>query len=111
MYTFCLLNNENIVVDTFLLEEYDLDTANDIHQKIYSDKVLFDCEKEGIIGYKDQKWNGQKFLPVPPYSNWIWDEETQSYIPPVLKPANTEKGEVWDWDQDSGSWIDRKENI
>ena len=106
MYTFCLLNENNKVVDTFVTNEYDLEVAGHIHNQFYSNFVLFDCEKNGIIGSKDQIWNGSKFLPVAPFENWIWNEEISSYSPPVIKPEETEKGEIWTWNQETNSWID-----
>lgn len=41
-----------------------------------------------------------KFQPIPPYSNWVWDEANWTYLPPKEKP----EGDFY-WDEKSNEWL------
>lgn len=44
------------------------------------------------------------FIPPQPFSNWLLDEETLNWVPPVPKP--TDKSVDWVWDNEDGKWKD-----
>lgn len=44
------------------------------------------------------------FIPIQPYSNWILDEQTCLWVPPVPKPTS---GEYY-WDQSTSTWLEIK---
>lgn len=42
------------------------------------------------------------YRPEPPYSNWVFDEETCTWKPPVDKPQD---GNAYYWDQENTRWV------
>lgn len=42
------------------------------------------------------------FMPSKPFESWVLDEAAASWVAPVPMP---EDGEVYSWDEESGSWI------
>jgi hypothetical protein len=44
------------------------------------------------------------FIPIQPYSDWILDEQTCLWIPPIPEPT----GGGYYWDQTSHSWLEIK---
>lgn len=54
------------------------------------------------VGYTYDR-SRDAFIPPRPYDNFILDEDTCLWIPPVPKPDD---GKEYLWDQESESWIE-----
>jgi hypothetical protein len=55
------------------------------------------------IGYKyDQDFDA--FIPPQPYPSWKLDYTTYNWVPPVLKPEDTEEY-FWKWSEINLEWI------
>ena len=52
-------------------------------------------------------WDADKdaFYWPAPHDNWVLNETTWVFEPPVAKPTTSPSG-YWVWDQDSGAWVD-----
>ena len=52
-------------------------------------------------------WDADKdaFYFIAPHDNWVLNETTWVFEPPVAKPTSSPSG-YWAWDQDSNAWVD-----
>ena len=52
-------------------------------------------------------WDADKdaFYWPAPHDNWVLNETTWVFEPPVAKPTSSPSG-YWAWDQDSNAWVD-----
>lgn len=50
--------------------------------------------------------NRDAFIPPQEHEDWILDEDTCNWVPPVPKPAD---GKSYRWNFDSKSWVESKE--
>lgn len=54
----------------------------------------------GVGMYYDATKDG--FYKPKPYDNWVWNDETKNYKPPLAYPTD---GEFYIWDQDNTQWV------
>lgn len=47
-------------------------------------------------------YDNGKFYPLPPYPDWVFDEEHWMWVPPIPFPA---EGGGYTWDQETHQWI------
>lgn len=45
------------------------------------------------------------FTPYKPFDSWIWDDTSQSWVPPVEFPASNEP-KAWTWAEDIQNWAE-----
>ena len=62
----------------------------------------FDEEHNVAIGHIYDS-DLDRFIPVKPYSNWIYIWHDNIFVPPIPKPDDTVEG-VYVWNQDTTSW-------
>jgi hypothetical protein len=48
--------------------------------------------------------NRDAFIPQRPYASWVLDEETCQWSAPTPMPV--EEGKMFQWDEDSKSWVE-----
>lgn len=46
------------------------------------------------------------FTEMKPYDSWIYDEETNSWVPPIPKPENGDNY-IFIWDEENKNWKPR----
>jgi len=94
---FCL--NENGVFDETLGSEWCKNNLNGVRWIQTSYTGEFRKNYAGIGDYYDEEKNA--FITPKLYDNWIFDEETCKWIPPIPKP-NSGK---YVWDQELTKWV------
>jgi hypothetical protein len=57
----------------------------------------------GIGGMYDKERD--VFFPAQPYSAWLLDETTWSWIPPIEPPTIDHLVESYIWDEDTDCWV------
>ena len=50
-----------------------------------------------------------EFIRDKPYDDWVWDDDTQDFVPPVPQPEPVEHY-IWYWVQDAGKWVSLHED-
>jgi hypothetical protein len=45
------------------------------------------------------------FIPPKPYSSWVLDEETYLWNPPIPAPSDAGEGNPYIWDEETQSWV------
>jgi hypothetical protein len=45
-------------------------------------------------------WTGTKFIPVPVYESWIWNDGLNIWESPIPQPTDG----IYDWNEDTKSW-------
>src|SRR4051812_35787348 len=61
------------------------------------------AEKTGHDGLLLDEKTGRYYFPCP-FPSWTLDIKTLACDPPVARP----KGDEWEWDEETKSWMDRK---
>jgi len=54
-----------------------------------------------------ETWNGNKFIPISPFTSWIWNDENNVWEAPIEKPID---GNAYIWDENSLLWTKDEEN-
>jgi len=95
---YAILNENNIVINTIVIDDSEYDINDFISLTPESDHaVKVDNNGEPFIG--EPFINGW-FRTHSPYSGWIWDENSHEWNAPVLRPA----GRDYVWDNSTESW-------
>ena len=50
------------------------------------------------------------FIAPQPYPSWILNEDTCIYEAPIAYPTGLLEGEMYDWNEDTTSWVEVQEN-
>lgn len=77
------------------LANYKLD--NDLSDLV---KVRKNCEIGAL-------WDGVSFTPHRPYDSWVWNFDSECWVPPTPKPVPTtlaDFGNEWHWNESDLRW-------
>jgi hypothetical protein len=101
-YKKAFLNSENKIINIFV---FDTDTPST--ELLESIKDL--CNATSYLSVDDSILIGSqyidgRFTDVKPYDSWILNTETYKWVAPIPSP---EPQELYKWDEETGSWIDR----
>ena len=118
MAHFTILDNDNIVTSTIVVDNSDIQDAsgNEVEQigKDYLEKVL------GAGKYVQTSYNGtfrkhfagigftydeskDVFIPSKLYPSWTLNDDTCMWEPPVDRP-NASDGKAYTWNEDTQAW-------
>ena len=64
--------------------------------------IIVEVTEESGYAYIDGEYRNNKFIPIPAYSSWIFDENIWAWKPPVDKP---EDDNLYSWDEAGLKWI------
>lgn len=122
MAHFAQLDENNVVTQVIVVANTDTADANGV-EKEYIGAAF--CER--LLGgtWKQTSYNGNfrkryagvgytynveldAFVPPKPYSSWVLDNDTASWIAPVSKPDD---GKLYRWDEPTLSWVEIEEPV
>jgi len=94
-------------INFFGIKIHDINTLRQYLREI-SDYAIMEntLSKDSFSIYGPWKFNELTDHIYPdqkPYDNWIWDEQTGNWTPPIVKPNMDNIFDV-DWDQSTGQW-------
>ena len=103
--------NGNVVGQVIVAEQEYIDTLNgEWVQTSYNTRegvhIGGGTPFRGNFASPGMIWDADKdaFYSAP-HDNWVLNETTWVFEPPVAKPTSSPSG-YWAWDQDSNAWVD-----
>lgn len=122
MAHFARLDENNVVTQVIVVANTDTADANGVEKEHIG--AAF-CER--LLGgtWKQTSYNGNfrkryagvgytynieldAFVPPKPYSSWVLDNDTATWIAPVSKPDD---GKLYRWDEPTLSWVEIEEPV
>jgi hypothetical protein len=122
MAHFAQLDENNVVTQVIVVANTDTADANGVEKEHIG--AAF-CER--LLGgtWKQTSYNGNfrkryagvgytynveldAFVPPKPYSSWVLDNDTATWIAPVSKPDD---GKLYRWDEPTLSWVEIEEPV
>ena len=104
--------NGNVVGQVIVAEQEYIDTLNgEWVQTSYNTRegvhIGGGTPFRGNFANTGMIWDADKdaFYWPAPHDNWVLNETTWVFEPPVAKPTSSPSG-YWAWDQDSNAWVD-----
>tara|TARA_B100000929_G_C15490651_1_gene414322 strand:- start:1433 stop:1804 length:372 start_codon:yes stop_codon:yes gene_type:complete len=100
-----VVDNEVITKDGEEIEQLGIDFLTELFghsswvQTSYNSKIRKNFAGKGNTYNKDQ----DAFIPIQPFSSWIWNVEGGSWEAPVEPPEFTDKN-FYTWNEETTSW-------
>lgn len=112
MYNYYLLDSNNVVVESFVMNNLNEDIANTIandHRQRLNNQDLVLINYNGLNGGVGCIWNGEMLLPPKPFESWIWNENQDTWTAPKDMPPPIDENEPnifkeFKWNEDSQDW-------
>jgi hypothetical protein len=97
MSNFAILDDENIVENIVTADDFAVLAA------FFPEKTIIEETEETKIPFIGTAYdeNTGKFIPLKPFSSWIFDEEKWAWEAPSTYPDNGN----YTWDEESTSWV------
>jgi|TARA_R100001463_G_scaffold30604_2_gene69662 hypothetical protein len=107
MKYFAEVSPTNTVIRTVLAD--DTETVDSIKKMYGSSNFWFETSEalsgqRAAAGYTYDPSSGICYAPQP-YPSWTLDSTNGSWVPPVPKPEDVGL-ELWQWDEDTQTWVD-----
>jgi hypothetical protein len=101
-YKKAFLNSENKVINivVFNTETPEVELLESI-KDLHGAEIYLSVDDSVLIG---SDYIDGRFTDVKPYDSWILNTETYKWVAPIPSP---EPQELYKWDEETGSWIDR----
>jgi hypothetical protein len=95
---YAILNSENIVINTIIIDDSEYDVNDFISLTPESDSAI-KVENNGEPFIGEPYVNGY-FRTSSPYVGWVWDENSHEWNAPISKP----EGRDYVWNNSTESW-------
>ena len=101
------INENSRVIDFFVVMDGDSLTSERLKEECgaHSYHKVVNPSKEILGAKEDQYWNGQRFIWDPPYPSWIFSDEINMWVPPIIPPAfDPENPKNYVWNEELLNW-------
>jgi hypothetical protein len=105
------LDENNIIIDVIVIDKDLLKDNDSTISEMFGGQwiELSDEDTPGKIagiGFSYDNVNNI-FIPPKTFDSWIFNEELANWVSPVPYPKDINSGEVYDWDEETVSWVIR----
>jgi hypothetical protein len=114
MAHYAFLDDNNVVTQVIVgVDEWEERDGITDWEAYYGERKRQKCVRTSYNGNIRKNYAGigytydddrDAFIPPKPYPSWLLDEDTCRWLPPVPYPGS-QTGDVYDWDEEAGSWI------
>jgi hypothetical protein len=114
MAHYAFLDDNNVVTQVIVgVDEWEERDGITDWEAYYGERKSQKCVRTSYNGNIRKNYAGigytydddrDAFIPPKPYPSWLLDEDTCRWLPPVPYPGS-QTGDVYDWDEEAGSWI------
>jgi hypothetical protein len=101
--TYGFVNENTVLIGHAVFVDGDLETIERVRKEydaVFSYKVQ-DLTKE-ILTVGTAYWNGSRFVLPSPYTTWVFNDESNSWEPPIPMPENIPT--KYFWSQETEQW-------
>lgn len=96
MSTFAIIEN-NVVENIVIADSYEV-----LSLLIPDAELIVEVTDATKHPYVGGEYKNNKFVPVPPYESWVFNEESWEWEPPVAKPEIIDS--IYQWNEENLSW-------
>lgn len=98
IFKFAILDNENNVLNVTVFDRNEPDLLKLLFPEA---AAVLDINNFDGTAEPGGKFDNNKFYPKQPHDNWIFDEDSWSWVPPIEYPMD---GKIYTWNQNLEAW-------
>lgn len=103
------INDQNVVTNVIVINPGSQEPKDFIANTLGLPGVWLETNDNGLrknqagVGYTYSE-ELDAFIPPKPYESWLLDEDTCTWVAPILDPSTDET--IYDWDESVLNWVE-----